>query len=514
MKRVMNRLYLMLILVALEFGMTSCDDVLNTVVPDNPVETETDPIAAWLSGIPGVSELQITQQKGENSNHDIIYYFNFEQPIDHKDPSKGSFKQRVAMKYRDPKAINILLTEGYSIPEDPDSIGDSGLSHMMLTNEITVEYRYFGTSLPEAFDNLDFTYLNSEQASDDLHAVVSALKQTGLFPQKWIATGVSKSGIASGLYAYYDEKKGYNDIDLYVPFCAPFCETLEDTRIGQYLETNSLAHYPEAKARHEAFVKSIFTNSYLGNYLNQKIQEEYPNFVAELKNSGMTDADTYWYVLNYCAVLNQNSQFLRTSYVPIEQWAGLIPSATASSTLELEWAYKFIKMNNNALTQELEDMQRSGTRVTMTDQERADLLNERAKDRTMPYCIQVMYELGSFGLTYDFLNGVEGAVPEYLQTLESQERVPFNYKMYAGRFDGAMTKDFVYNFLPKTSKKMIFVYGSQDPWTGAAIPDSKNPNVKKIVVPGGVHNDFLYLPQYYPIQSLEEIVGYINDFLQ
>lgn len=45
------------------------------------------------------------------------------------------------------------------------------------------------------------------------------------------------------------------------------------------------------------------------------------------------------------------------------------------------------------------------------------------------------------------------------------------------------------NNLETTTKKLIFVYGADDPWTGAAIPDPVNPNVKKYIVPHGTHTD-------------------------
>jgi len=492
--------------------MVSCEELFGT--EDNN-STQTDPVA-WLSEIPGVSDVQKWVKNADTSIPKTIYSFNFEQLIDHQNPAKGTFKQRVVLTYNDPTATNILLTEGYAIDNEPDSIAESGLSEMIKTNEINVEYRYFGSSLPEAFDNLDFTYLNSEQASDDLHAIVTALKQSGRFPQKWIATGVSKSGITSALYAYYSEKKGYNDIDLYVPFCAPFCEKIADTRLGQYLETTSLDHDPVAKARYEAYVKSFFTNNNLSYYLNQKMKVNNPQWLTEVKtnNPTMTDDDIYWFVVNYYAVQNQHYQFVRAAYVPINQWANIIPSATASTAEELEWAYKFISLDDKGLLKVLEEMPTAGTRVAMTDEERTWLLTRREQDHSMPYDVQAMFELGHYELTYGFLGETPGAIPTYLKTFEDQEHLEYYYKMYNGLYDNTMTKDFINNFLPNTTKKMIFIYGSQDPWTGGAIPNPTNPNVKKIIIPGGAHNDFIFSPDYCPVESRDMIMTQINEFLQ
>ena len=511
MKRDLKKMYLMLILAVLGFGMTSCTTEDN---PAEPVTPSDDPVAAWLSAIPGVSDVQILIQKPKSDNPVKIYDFRFDQLIDHKNPAKGTFKQRVTMVYNDPSATNVLLTEGYAISENPDSISLSGISTLMMTNEICVEYRYFGNSLPEAFDNLDFTYLNSEQASADLHAVVSALKQSGQFPQKWIATGVSKSGITSALYAYYDEKNGWNDIDVYVPFCAPFCESLTDTRIGSYIEKSSLAHFPEAEARYEAFFKSLFTNTYLGNYLLQKTVQTQPAWIETMKKQGLEDNEIYWAVVHYNAVQCQRSQFSRVAYVPIQSWASLIPSATASTEQELKWAYTFIYMGDEELEKELKNRASSGTRVTMTEEQREGLLIKRAKDRTMPYAVQAAFELGDYAITYDFLKGTQGLFPSYLDYFEKREQLAFQFPMYVGQYNNAMTMDFINNFLPKTSKKMVFVYGGQDTWTGAAIPDPTNSNVKKIIVPGGVHCDNMNDTRYYTKEYSDKIMALIKAFLQ
>ena len=61
---------------------------------------------------------------------------------------------------------------------------------------------------------------------------------------------------------------------------------------------------------------------------------------------------------------------------------------------------------------------------------------------------------------------------------------------YVSRYNSKMMADFLNN-LYATKKKMVFVYGGNDPWTGAAIPSSvtSNPNVKKFIIPHGTHND-------------------------
>ena len=52
--------------------------------------------------------------------------------------------------------------------------------------------------------------------------------------------------------------------------------------------------------------------------------------------------------------------------------------------------------------------------------------------------------------------------------------------------------------LETTKKKLIFVYGEDDPWTGGAIPDPTNPNVKKYIIPHGYHSDDFDEYEWYP----------------
>ena len=89
MKREM-KMYLLLILAVLGFGMTSC-----TESEDNPVKPEqpvvTDPVAQWLSAIPGVSDVEIKVRGAETKNPENVYYFCYDQLIDHSAPAKGTF---------------------------------------------------------------------------------------------------------------------------------------------------------------------------------------------------------------------------------------------------------------------------------------------------------------------------------------------------------------------------------------------------------------------------------------
>jgi hypothetical protein len=74
------------------------------------------------------------------------------------------------------------------------------------------------------------------QASEDYHAIVTALRGSGYFNGQWLATGTSKSGIASALYAYYSEKKGYNDR---ISTCLSARPSVSVSTIPEYANTST-----------------------------------------------------------------------------------------------------------------------------------------------------------------------------------------------------------------------------------------------------------------------------------
>ena len=247
----------------LRFLTTSC------FTEDNPVEpqftgaidyfwdmpgNEGDPaVVAALKSIKNVVDLK----PFINVNLGQAYYFNYIQLVDHNNPSMGTFKQQVVLTFAGKDAPTILHTHGYALLSPQvnnnhnrvDSIKapnllwtlseNGGKDQKFDLNCVQVEYRYHGFSLPEG-DSNSFRFLNAEQQSKDLHAIVTDLKQA-LFTGdgKWLSTGVSKNGLTTAQYAYFDELNGWNDIDLYVPYMAPTTLQTEDIRIGTYMITES-----------------------------------------------------------------------------------------------------------------------------------------------------------------------------------------------------------------------------------------------------------------------------------
>ncbi|MBQ6747165.1 MAG: hypothetical protein IJR07_09010 [Bacteroidaceae bacterium] len=481
------------------------------------VEGGEDEVTESLKKSPGLVRIRKevrTEKAGEMANIPV-YFCYFTQLVDHKDPSKGTFEQKVAITMNYPfskgePVFNILHTQGYNTPDTADAVWTTSM-HFPLLNEVQVEYRYFGTSLPEPFDNFDFTYLSSEQHSADLHTIVTALKQTDLFPGQWMSTGVSKSGITTALYAYYDELNGWNDIDVYVPFCAPFMMTLDNVAVGDFIEQGALGDMPELKQRIFDIGRLAAEDSEAGAKFRELIVKN--NIGAEIDASQLSESEIKGYV---CSALNtyMSNLFSRLSYINIDSWKDLIPDPN-SNTLDLDELHFFMLASDREFDETIaENKKKVSTRAEISEERRIQFLNMRRADAGWPYYVQAVLELGTYAFSYSFLEDCKYITKQDMLNWQ-KDNLSSNveYPEYVSRYNGKMMEDFLKN-LNTTKKKMVFVYGGNDPWTGAAVPNSvtSNPNVKKFIIPHGTHNDDILSDEKWGGKG-EEIIDAMNAFL-
>ena len=123
------------------------------------------------------------------------YVTYFTQPLDHRHPEKGSFRQRIIVSHVGYDRPTVLVTEGYGATYALNPQYREELSKLLNANMIFVEYRYFLESTP---DPKDWQYLTAENSADDLHAITTTFKN--IYSGKWIATGISKGGQTTLLY--------------------------------------------------------------------------------------------------------------------------------------------------------------------------------------------------------------------------------------------------------------------------------------------------------------------------
>lgn len=163
------------------------------------------------------------------------------QPLDHNNPEKGFFKQRVWLSHKSPEAPVVLITEGYMAPRN----FTSELASMLQANQVVVEHRYFGKSVP---DSVRWEYLTVEQAAMDHHRVVEAMKE--FYKGKWVNTGISKGGQTAMIHrAFFPQ-----DVDVTVSYVAPFNLERDDRRLVDFFDNVGTA---EQRKRIATFQKEV-----------------------------------------------------------------------------------------------------------------------------------------------------------------------------------------------------------------------------------------------------------------
>ena len=465
----------------------------NNNTPRTPGLPTSDEIVEKLEKTAGISD--ITIQYSQANPDEYGYYFNVEQLKDHKNPKGGTFKQRCFLMFTGYDSPVVLDTEGYALQDSVDNTEvRQDLVKYLKANYISVEHRYFGTSLPEPFENTDFTYLYTDQAAADLHAVVTLL-QKNLFPRtnKWVATGVSKSGITSALYAYYSDKNGWNDIDLFIPFCAPFIkgsqESCQDQALGYYLTNICGSGYPagseEAVAyqRLHAMPAAITANKALRDECLRKFHQDDPVFYKELlgfyEGEKLEKAAT-------AAVINTfySNLFDHFSYIQFSSWAKYVPDPAKATAPDADFfdiyaVADFVFMTNQKLKEKIKrDKQKSATRAPYDDN---TLLTFREAEPSMPYYLQSYRELGSYSFDFSLVDGtyLTKAFADEVGYLQSTD-YEFS-KRYQGQWDGGKLMTDLHKWAATTSTQpIIFVYSYNDPWTANGIDDAVNDPARKV----------------------------------
>jgi hypothetical protein len=182
----------------------------------------TDPavLKAQLEALPGV--VHVTQ--GSSPIADTLFFrIDFSQPVDHANPAGPSFNQRATLLHRDESLPMVLVTEGYGTPS---TVRQSELAYYLQANQLRVEHRFFVPSTP---DPKDWSKLDIAQAAADHHAITQAFKT--IYAAKWVATGASKSGMASIYFRYFYP----DDVAATVPYVAPSSKGAYDARYVQFL---------------------------------------------------------------------------------------------------------------------------------------------------------------------------------------------------------------------------------------------------------------------------------------
>lgn len=203
--------YLTLFLISLSCSSTK------TIVKPNTEDTTHKRLAA-------INNVVKVEKRKNVSHFDENYELWFEQPIDHNDLSKGTFKQRVFLGFESPTKPVIVELKGYAIGSD--KAGE--LANHYKANQLSIEHRYFSKSRPE---NIDWNTLTIENAAKDQAIIIDAIRNA-LYPKaKFITTGISKGCQTTMAHRRFFPK----NVDASVCYVGPLNYQREDPRIYSFL---------------------------------------------------------------------------------------------------------------------------------------------------------------------------------------------------------------------------------------------------------------------------------------
>ena len=399
-----------------------------------------------ISAISAIKEIRPL----ETSEFSEKYVTYFTQPLDHRHPEKGSFRQRVIVSHVGFDRPTVIVTEGYGAAYALRSQYREELSKLLNANMIFVEYRYFLESTPEP---KDWQYLTAENSADDLHAITTAFKN--IYPGKWIATGISKGGQTTLLYrTFYPD-----DVDISVPYVAPLCYGVED-------------------GRHEPFLHKVSTPE------NRKKIEDFQLEALKRKATLLPRFEKYCSEKNYSfrAPIEEIYDYSVLEYsFALWQWGTPISSIPATTASDDEIFSHLLAISEPGYF--------------------------TADSPNASFFVQAARELGYYG--YDVQ-----PFKQYLSIQSSEgylHRLMLPEELKDMPFDKTLSKK-ITKFLKKQDPKMIFIYGQNDPWTAAGVTWLKNKkNIHVFIQPNGSH---LARINTLPEAEKAKVMELINEWLK
>ena len=191
-----------------------------------------------------------------------------------------------------------------------------------------------------------------------------------------------------------------------------------------------------------------------------------------------------------------DNYFSKMSYVDYKSWVPLIPQ---KDEMDAQIWLEFIMADAGSSYEDEEEWEYWRRKKDVADEpdytddidfdydfEEAPLRRAaRLPERYDPFHVQSFIELGVTATVYDWVKDILTAEEkEYIDpTLKDKD---FGVTYDGGAFNNSFLEGM------KTSKcHILFVYGMQDPWTGARIADENlGENSKILMIENGTHNDY------------------------
>lgn len=342
-------------------------------------------------------------------------------PVDHENTKGETFEQLVYLSHVDESKPMVFYTAGYAIRKNRIS----ELSSMMKSNQIYVEYRYFGSSKPKS---MDFNHLKIKQVAYDNHVVVQLFKS--VYKGKWIGTGGSKGGRTAFIHKRFFPE----DIDATIAYASPLNLSPEEPRL----------------------------NAYFDNVVDQHCQEKVKSLQRiMLKNRTELKNRIDGYLPQYGLTYNRIGKEAVIEYAV------------------LEYMFSFWQYNHSC--NEIPDQNASmddlfGYLVSIVP---LHIYSDWSLKEGEANMFQAMTETGYYGFVLDHLK-------DLLAHVKNPSNIIFAPQNMTLVYNSNNMQD-IHQWVRHEGDRMVYIYGKNDPWTACAVELSGGVDALKIISDGHGH---------------------------
>lgn len=401
-----------------------------------------------LKKIPAVKSVKRIEVDG----HFIVNFeVLFEQKTDPSNPDSETFLQRVYLGYVSKDAPVIIELNGY----ESRSAKPGEIATLLDANQIVIEHRYFGISVPK--NGIPWETLTLSNAAHDQHLIINALKEA-LYPDsKFLSTGISKGGQTTMIHrSMYPE-----DVDASACYVAPLNFQREDPRIYDFLKNVSS---PEERNAVKDFQLLCFQNKdTLISLLKDKAEKDGFGWDVNIEKAFEL------YVLEY------SFAFWQWGAYEVDQ----IPKKNAGFDAILTHL-----LNVSGIS----------------------FFSSKGVDRLRPFFWAALTEMGIYGYEHE----------PFAEYLSEQRTYKFDFTFPEGKqanFNPAPMR-MVNEFIQQKAEKMLFIYGEYDTWsaTGVELGEAaKNRGLRKYVSPQGHHDTRI---RHFNEETRSEIISTIKLWME
>ena len=347
-----------------------------------------------------------------------VFEIKLRQPLDHNNEAAGFFEQRLFLSHKDFDRPMLYVTEGYDARNRVYE-----LANILNSNQLIVEYRFYGASAPET---IDWSYLTNDQAMEDLHRIRKLFKK--MYKKAWVSTGISKGGTTTLIY----KSKYPKDVKVAIPYVAPLALAQEDKRTDEHILT---VGEEACRAKLDLFQKEVL----------KRRTEMLTMLEAFVKRKKLVFSMELGDVLEY-AVLEYTFSFW--------QWGNncaAVPDSTASTQ-------QLFNHLNNVVSY--------------------DFYSDATYEYFKPAFYQFMTELGYYGF-------VKSHVEDLLVTEKNANNLRFGPENTVMTFQPYLQE--VVDFLDKKGNKVLYIYGALDPWTACGYTPTSKVDALRVDKKDGSH---------------------------